>query len=92
MRFILLVAACAPIQVGKYQLVKDIWEQDALEIKNRAAFEMRCEGELSLTVLAVRFGGGGPNHAKQVGVEGCGKRAVYAQSPQGWALNNLVDR
>jgi hypothetical protein len=88
----MLLAGCAPIQVGKYQLVKDIWEQDQLEIRNRAAFELRCESELQLTVLAVRFAGGGPNHAKQVGVEGCGKRAVYARSDQGWTLNNLVDR
>ena len=89
MRALLLLTGCATVWVGKYQLLKDNWERDSEELKNRGAFELKCEPkDLSLTVLAVVYPGKGPNQPKQVGVEGCGHRAVYVTSDHGWLLNS----
>ena len=89
MRWLLLLAACATVKVGKYQLLKETWDVDQTELKQRAAFELKCdEAQLQLTVLAVVYPGGGPNHAKQVGIDGCGHRLVYVASPNGWLLNS----
>jgi hypothetical protein len=55
---------------------------------DRAAFEMQCPKEkLQLTGLR-----GGLDKeldgAEQVGVTGCGKRAVYVLTSNGWLLNS----
>ena len=47
-------------------------------LRERASFDFKCPKEqLALTEL--------PN--SQVGVEGCGNRGVYVDTPAGWVMN-----
>lgn len=59
-------------------------------VTSRASFELSCpEEELQLTVLAAD----GPRElAKQIGVEGCGRKAVYVYfaSTDTWIANAAV--
>jgi len=59
-------------------------------VGHRAAFDFPCEqGELTLTVLDTE---GARNMASQIGVHGCGKKAVYAYYPDSdtWLLDGAV--
>jgi len=59
-------------------------------VGHRAAFDFPCEqGELTLTVLDTE---GARHMASQIGVHGCGKKAVYAYYPDSdtWLLDGVV--
>jgi hypothetical protein len=85
-----LVAACATVQVGNYNLNEEGWNIDAKEIVQRASFELRCAPEqLRLTVLATLYNAPRADSAKQVGVLGCGHQLVYVRGgSSGWVLNS----
>ena len=59
-------------------------------VRHRAAFDFPCErSELTLTVLDTE---GARHMASQIGVHGCGKKAVYAYYPNSdtWLLDGVV--
>ena len=59
-------------------------------VTHRAAFDFPCEhGQLTLTVLDTE---GARHMASQIGVHGCGKKAVYAYYPDSdtWLLDGVV--
>ena len=59
-------------------------------VGHRAAFDFPCEqSELTLTVLDTE---GARHMASQIGVHGCGKKAVYAYYPDSdtWLLDGVV--
>jgi hypothetical protein len=59
-------------------------------VGHRAAFDFPCEqSELTLTVLDTE---GARHMASQIGVHGCGKKAVYAYYPDSdtWLLDGAV--
>jgi hypothetical protein len=59
-------------------------------VTHRAAFDFPCEhGQLTLTVLDTE---GARKMASQLGVHGCGKKAVYAYYPDSdtWLLDGVV--
>ena len=59
-------------------------------VGRRAAFDFPCEqSELTLTVLDTE---GARHMASQIGVHGCGKKAVYAYYPDShtWLLDGAV--
>jgi hypothetical protein len=59
-------------------------------VSHRAAFDFPCDqGQLTLTVLDTE---GARNMASQIGVHGCGKKAVYAYYPDSdtWLLDGAV--
>lgn len=86
---LLAVSGCAPtIQSGAFTLNKPYAEHSFALITNRAVFELGCPKEqLRVTTLNVQPNIGG-DIPSQVGVEGCGQRAVYVyQSGAGWVMN-----
>lgn len=87
---LLLLAGCATVQVGEYNLLKESWDNDQVAVRERASFELKCPKEtLHLTVLAgVYPAGSGSNRAKQIGVDGCEHRIIYVGTPEGWVLNS----
>jgi hypothetical protein len=59
-------------------------------VAHRAAFDFPCEkSQLTLTVLDTE---GARNMASQIGVHGCGKKAVYAYYPDSdtWLLDGAI--
>lgn len=93
MRFVLIlllvVSGCGPtIQSGGFTVKKYETERAFERIAGRAAFELRCPKEqLRLTTLNVIRDVGGDDPT-QIGVDGCGQRAVYVRvSPNEWIMN-----
>ena len=86
----LLVGCAERIQVDGFTLVKAAVDKDFAAVTNRASFEFPCPKEqLRLVVLNVL-----PYNnvfANQIGVSGCGRKAVYVQTFQGWVMNNETD-
>lgn len=87
---LLALSACGPtIQSGSFMLKKHDAERSFDAITNRASFELHCPREqLKLVTLNVSrdvFPGDWP---RQVGVEGCGQRAVYVRDGiADWIMN-----
>jgi hypothetical protein len=79
---------CATVRSGSFDLDQDYAELDFPKIKARGSFELRCpKDKLALVTLAVAPGPAG-DRANQVGVEGCGQRAVYLRRGEDWELNS----
>ena len=67
---------CGKENLYAYYWDKEIW----LSPLDRAEFDLDCKrGELSTQHLG----------AKDVGVSGCGKKAVYVLTPTGWVMNSV---
>jgi hypothetical protein len=64
------------------------WKDDQAEIRRRATFEMKCPAaDLKLTLLKTE--GFAPPIPWTIGVEGCGRQAVYTiVYGTGWVLNS----
>jgi hypothetical protein len=63
------------------------WQSDGAEIRRRAAFELHCSEPLKLTLLKTE--GFAPPIPWVIGVEGCGRQAVYqVVYGTGWVLNS----
>jgi hypothetical protein len=76
-------AGCATVKSGSFDINQDWAEQDFPKIKRLAAFELGCrDGELTLVTLDALEDVTG-TRATQVGVEGCGRRAVYVRRAGG---------
>lgn len=85
--FVATVACAHPmIESGGFTVGKKITEKSFETVENRAAFELRCPKErLQLVVLNVN-----PietSWPSQIGVDGCGVRAVYVPTAGGWVMN-----
>jgi hypothetical protein len=62
------------VPVDGFQLSANTWAEDQVALRRWASFHFGCsEEQLSFTALDTVF----QTHARQVGVEGCGQRAVY---------------
>lgn len=88
---LLLATACgANVKVGEYSLDQELWDSAQAQVRERAAFELKCPKEqLALTLLAAQFPADTRlNAPKQIGVDGCGRRLVYVVSRSGWVLNS----
>ena len=95
---LLVVAATggcgASVRSGNFQIYEDDVDEQFPVIKRRAAFDLHCPPrELTLITLAVHEPSGDPPfHPNQVGVEGCGRRAVYVRrgrlEDRDWVLNS----
>ena len=87
---LLALSACGPtIQSGSFLLKKHDAERSFEAITNRASFELHCPKEqiklVTLNVSRDVFPGDWP---RQVGVEGCGQRAVYVRDGvTDWIMN-----
>jgi hypothetical protein len=89
----LFAAGCASgeyVRSGHFEIRKEIAEKAFPIIKERASFELRCPPE-ELTVVTLAAHGIDDDIPYQVGVSGCGKRAVYVRSAAGWVLNSSSD-
>jgi hypothetical protein len=86
---VLVFAGCpATIQVGAHSMHQGRWLEDSQAIRARAAFELNCPAaQLELMPLAV-WNGDTYGMAQQIGVSGCGHRAVYVQVHNNWVLNS----
>jgi len=83
------LASCAELlptmQVGDYPLVAEYWDGINRGVRPKAEFALACPANaLQLTVLDAFQNELGYWWVRQVGVTGCGKRAVYVTSPNGW--------
>lgn len=87
---VLLVSGCgmfATLQKDGHTVAKDEYEWSERQIRNRAAFELKCEGaQLSLTLL-----NSNQRLPTQVGVRGCGQRAVYVRVVSGYLASWVLD-
>ena len=73
------------MRVDQFDLDKEDWNQQRVDILSRASFELRCAAEkLVVTVLVSNSNG----YAMQVGVDGCDHRLVYVRNQLGWNLNS----
>jgi len=84
----LLITACAgaTMESGGFTVEQDLTQRTFDWVGNRAAFELRCPKEqLKLVVLNVLpWDTARPS---QIGVDGCGARAVYVPNSSGWVMN-----
>ena len=88
--FILTLAGsltgCATLQSGGFTVDKSSTEHAFEVVKNRASFELECpKDKIEVTVLNAE---GTPARATQIGVLGCGHKAVYVASYSGWVMNS----
>lgn len=85
----IVLAGCpATIRVGAYSMHQSRWLEDSQTVRARAAFELNCPAaQLELVPLAV-WNGDTYGMAQQMGVSGCGHRAVYVQLHTQWVLNS----
>ena len=88
-----LLIGCATMQSGGFKVFKGETEDAFENVRNRASFELQCPKEkLELVVLNV-IGGGDPNpsfggrESQPDGATGCGHRAVYLWTNEGWVMN-----
>lgn len=66
----------------------DSFKQSGL---SRAAFDLNCsEGNLKTTQIDGSTSYLGTSPVGTIGVEGCGKKAVYVNTVSGWILNSKV--
>ena len=88
---LLLCASCAAAAFTRdgFVMSKSLWADDEKAIKARASFELSCPAEslaLQVLILVPRS-----EFASQVGVTGCGKKAVYVipnnRYGEGWIAN-----
>mgnify|MGYP003395574704 CR=1 FL=1 len=81
---------CATVRVGEYDFNPDQWNKDRAAVTSRAAFDLQCGAEaIEVTPLTASDGFVGlmvqrNAFAKQVGVQGCGKRAAYTRVGGTW--------
>ncbi|MCB9624301.1 MAG: hypothetical protein H6723_13380 [Sandaracinus sp.] len=74
--------------VDGYALSEQTWSRDEPAIRNRASFDFECPpDQLTLRVLDVA----NERYARQVGVTGCGRRAVYVDPRMDymWVANSI---
>jgi hypothetical protein len=94
-----LVAACAgtTIESGGFKVQKDYTLDAFAKVRARAAFEFPCAAEqIELVVLSIAPEGPAPctkctSIPDQIGAIGCGHRATYVASAEGW-VNNTAPR
>lgn len=80
------LTGCATLQSGGFTVDQSSTEHAFEVVKNRASFELECpKDKIELTVLNVE---GIPARAVQIGVSGCGHKAVYVSSYSGWVMNS----
>lgn len=91
----LLLTACPGPRfvVNGFAVDEGQWKADRTKVLLRASPELDCpEESLGVTLLAAKetyLGGDATvNVATQVGVTGCGRRAVYTKSQAGWIAND----
>lgn len=88
---LLLCTSCAGplINSGGYQVSQKWFQQDMDQIRPRAAFALDCAGDkIEGVVLAVM-----PTNSAapgQIGVSGCGHRAVFVPRSEGWEPSGVT--
>jgi hypothetical protein len=84
---LLLLPACATVQSGGFDIPASFAEREFPKLKNRASFDLDCPAEqLAIATLNVYSTPGG-NYPSEVGVKGCGRKAVYNPKNEAWFLN-----
>lgn len=86
--FALLSTGCATVRVNGFTINEMDWERVEPVVRSRASFDLSCdERQLDLKLLAVGDTPYTSDKAMQIGVTGCGKKAVYVRAPAGWVAN-----
>lgn len=91
---VLLTACPGPrFVVNGFAVDEGKWNADRMKVLTQASHELDCpEASLSPILLAAKetyLGGDATvNVATQVGVSGCGRKAVYTRSEAGWIAND----
>jgi hypothetical protein len=81
--------ACAAIKVDGYSIGASSWQHAQQDVTSQASFALHCAPEqLELHVLEVQRNNY-PNYPSSIGVSGCGHRAVYKRTMNGWAANTI---
>jgi hypothetical protein len=91
-----LLVACggSTIESGGFKVQKDYTLDAFSKVRARATFDFQCaDNQLQLVVLSVAPEGSAPctkcaNIPDQIGATGCGRRATYVASPEGWVDNS----
>ncbi|APR87173.1 hypothetical protein A7982_12522 [Minicystis rosea] len=91
----LFCSGCATfVTVDGYKVYEGEWNRAKAEISRRAAFDLKCDaGAVQLSVLKASCHGLTTTvcNPEQVGVQGCGRQAVYVNlRTTGWVMNNAA--
>jgi len=90
--FALLLPACATVPSGGFEIPASYADREFPKLKARATFDLDCPGEqLTVTTLNV-FATPGGDYPSEVGVKGCGRKAVYHPRSEAWFINGGPSR
>jgi hypothetical protein len=82
-----LLPACATVSSGGFDIPASFAETAFPRLKNRATFDLDCPPEqLTIVTLNVISSPAG-NYPSEVGVRGCGRKAVYVPREETWRLS-----
>jgi hypothetical protein len=88
----LLLPACATVQSGAFEIPARYAEHEFPKLKNRATFDLDCPADqlqvITLNVTSTPAG----NQPTEVGVKGCGRKAVYFPKEQAWLMSGSATR
>jgi len=73
---------------GSFTVDKDDYDASVRQLSERASFDLSCSKE-KLSFIVLETFGGTMTFVKQMGISGCGKKAVYIHHKEtGWVLNS----
>jgi hypothetical protein len=82
-----LLPACATVSSGGFEIPAHYAETAFPKLKNRATFDLDCPADqLTIVTLNVISSPAG-NYPSEVGVRGCGRKAVYVPKDDAWRLS-----
>jgi hypothetical protein len=87
-----VLPACATVKSGGFELPAGFADEPFVRLKNRASFDLDCPPEqLTVVTLNVISNPGGLRPV-EVGVRGCGRKAVYLAREEAWLLDGGVSK
>jgi hypothetical protein len=87
-----LLPACATVQSGAFEIPAGYAETAFAKLKGRASFDLDCPADQLTVVTLDVYASPGGNYPSEVGVQGCGRKAVYVPKDQVWLANGGVSR
>jgi hypothetical protein len=85
--FLFLLPACATVQSGGFEIPAVYVEREWPKLKNRATFDLDCPADQLEVVTLNAYSTPGGNQPSEVGVKGCGRKAVYVPKEQAWLMS-----
>jgi hypothetical protein len=87
-----LLPACATVQSGAFEIPAGYAEAEFPKLKGRATFDLDCPTEQLTVVTLAAYTSPAGTYPSEVGVKGCGRKAVYVPKGEAWLVNGGVSR